>query len=453
MGMSMNMGMNMNPMMGNNFNYQQQLGFQNNMNFNNQLSGDQRQAQLQPPKKKSKKVKRLDPSQYTGLPLEKLAENIFSLAKDQGGCRYLQKLLDEEPEKASKAFYQPLLENILRLVNDPFGNYFIQKMFPTLNQEQLQQVIFVFSPHFFDIGANPHGTRVIQHLINYLSSKYLLEYFLTTMTPFIVPLLKELNGTHIVQKFAADYPDYAPFINKIIVENSPTLATHRHGCCVIQKYLETSKGEMLNLLLERLVNNCLMLIVDQFGNYVIQSILLMNNPDCGNAIAMRITENACYYAKHKYSSNVVEKCFDYCNGTVRQRLLFKLMQPDSINDLILDEHGNYVIQKVLSCVNAETQRAMLQIIVPLFEKLKVLPFGERIINRLLVAYPHLMNFQGGLGNGYAYQQPQTINKSKTKNMSGKNQGSILGNFMLGSSSNSTNNSIIDMGPGRDNQPK
>ena len=126
-------------------------------------------------------------------------------------------------------------------------------------------------------------------------------------------------------------------------------------------------------------------------NYVIQSILLMNNINCGNAIAMRITENVCYYAKHKYSSNVVEKCFDYCNGIVRDKLIYTLMRPEAINDLILDEHGNYVIQKVLACVDMERQKAMLALIIPLFDKLKMMNYGERVINRLLMSYPQLVN--------------------------------------------------------------
>ena len=340
-------------------------------------------------KKKLKKIKRLDPSFYTNIPIEQLAPNIFQLAKDQGGCRYLQKLLDDDPQTTSQILYQPLIENILRLVNDPFGNYFIQKMFANLSADQIHQIIFILSPHIFDIGANPHGTRVLQHLISFLSTPTLIEYFLSVMSPHIVPLLKELNGTHVVQKFAFEYPTYAPYVNKIIIDNSPSLATHRHGCCVIQKYLETSQGEMLRLLLEKLINNCLMLIVDQFGNYVIQSILLMKKIECGNAIAMRITENVCYYAKHKYSSNVVEKCFDYCDGVIRQKLIYTLLRPEAINDLILDEHGNYVIQKVLACVEPETQKMMLMQIVPLFDKLRMLPFGERIINRLVMSYPQL----------------------------------------------------------------
>ena len=42
------------------------------------------------------------------------------------------------------------------------------------------------------------------------------------------------------QKFAGmNMLQYGLKINEIIIENSIELCTYRHGCCVIQKYLET----------------------------------------------------------------------------------------------------------------------------------------------------------------------------------------------------------------------
>ena len=64
-----------------------------------------------------------------------------------------------------------------------------------------------------------------------------------------------------------------------------------------------------------------------------------------------------------------------------------VQKKDNLTELILDEHGNYVVQKVLSLSDLNMQRAMLRIIVPLVEKLKYYSYGERVINRLMNAYP------------------------------------------------------------------
>ena len=64
----------------------------------------------------------------------------------------------------------------------------------------------------------------------------------------------------------------------------------------------------------------------------------------------KLLGNITYYSKHKYSSNVVEKCFDYSDAPARKKLIDALNSKEIISDLIIDEHGNYFIQKVLAYV-------------------------------------------------------------------------------------------------------
>ena len=365
--------------------------FENNENIkiNNKLN--KYPKELFSKNKKSKKSKRLDPSEYINIPLSTLSNNFFELGKDQGACRYLQKLLDENPKEVIHYFYYPLLQNILKLINDPFGNYLLQKMFKPMSQDQIKEIINILSPNIYEIGCNSHGTRVLQALIEKLSNKSLKDYYLNIITPFIIPLLKDLNGTHIVQKFAEMYPEYNNFINGIIIENCSILATHRHGCCVIQKYLEILDKEFKIKLIDNLILNCLILITDQFGNYVIQNILLMNNMEYGNKIVEKMTNNIIYYSKHKYSSNVVEKTFEHCNGVVKKNLINIFLKKENLNDLILDEHGNYIIQKVITISDKDTKFYILNYINSISDKLKNVHFGEKLLTKLSMQYPNLFN--------------------------------------------------------------
>ena len=358
----------------------------------------------------NKKIKRIDPQTYLNESYEYLAHNIYPLAKDQAGCRFLQKKLEDEPQIATSFFYPAILPYVLPLVKDPFGNYLIQKLCYTLTPEQILQLLKILSTNILDIGANSHGTRVIQHIINFLKTPELIQYFITIIQPYVIPLLKELNGTHIIQKFNTDYPKYSNIINKIVIDNCESLATHRHGCCVLQKYLDSPDKEMKRNLINSLIDKCLVLIIDQFGNYVMQSVLLLNDVEASNAIASKLVENAAYYSKHKYSSNVVEKCFDYCDDNARKKLINVLSKAEVMNDLIVDEHGNYVIQKVLACADLKTQNEMLQNIAPMINKLKTLNFGERIISRLLVSYPQM----NGMISGKKYTKGR-YNKKKNNN--------------------------------------
>ena len=376
-----------NYMLNNNKNINNNRMLVNNNNMKNQYNTiGMNQPNMAEQKKK--KIKRLEASTYVDKPLSYIAENFGAMGKDQGACRYIQKLLNDNPIETINILYIPICKNVLQLINDPFGNYLIQKIITFLNDEQLYEILKIIAPYFFEICCNTHGTRVLQKMVEHSTAPQVKKYFFELLKPLITPLLKQLNGTFVVQKFAeVNSEEYSQEINEIIVENSPVLSTHRHGCCVIQKYLELKDPIMTPNLLNKLIDNCLLLIIDQFGNYVIQTILLMGDKKYGNRLAEKIAENVVYYAKHKYSSNVVEKCFDYCDGIYLQNLMINVQKKDNLTELILDEHGNYVVQKVLALSNINVQRAMLRIIVPLFEKLKNFSYGERVINRLMVSYP------------------------------------------------------------------
>ena len=216
--------------------------------------------------------------------------------------------------------------------------------------------------------------------------------------PYIIPLLKELNGTHIIQKFINDFPQYSSLINNIVIENCISLATHRHGCCVLQKYLDNINEDFKKKLVKILIDNTLVLVIDQFGNYVIQSMLLLCDAKASEKLVDKLIGNITYYSKHKYSSNVVEKCFDYSDAPARKKLIDALNYKEIISDLIVDEHGNYVVQKVLANADSKTQNDVLNIIIENIPKIKEVSFGEKIINRLLMTYPQMVNMMNLKGN-------------------------------------------------------
>ena len=336
----------------------------------------------------NKVIKRIDPNTYLNASLEYLSYNIQPLAKDQAGCRFLQEKLEQDPN-AANSFYKAILPHIINLVKDPFGNYLIQKLCNYLDEEGIKKIIEIISPNILDIGSNSHGTRVIQHLVNFLKTKELVDYFMNVLKPHVIALLKELNGTHIINKLITDHQECANEINRIIIENSAALATHRHGCCILQRLLDRPDEKFRNDLVANLVENCFVLIIDQFGNYVIQSILLSNDPKAAGAIALKICDNIQYYSKHRYSSNVIEKCFDHCGKREQKLLVQKICSPAVISDLILDEHGNYVVQKALFYADPKEKEIILNNIIMLTPKIRCTSFGEKLLSRLVQKYPVL----------------------------------------------------------------
>jgi hypothetical protein len=305
----------------------------------------------------------------------------------------LQEKLENDPASTIDHFYKAIIPYILPLSKDRFGNYLIQKIFYFLSTEKIQRIIEIISSSFLDIGVNTHGTRVIQQLINFLSTKELVNLFLSIIKQYVIPLLKELNGTHIINKFVNDHPECADEINKIIIDNCSILATHRHGCSIIQKIIEGTDIILRDNLINKLIDKCFVLIIDQFGNYVIQSILSLNKTRYCELIIMKIIDNIVYYSKNRYSSNVIEKCFDCCGNKEKKKLIEKISNPEIISELIMDEHGNYVIQKTLYYADSIDKEKILNTIKTLIPNIKTTPFGEKLLFRLNSFYP-ILNYNG-----------------------------------------------------------
>jgi hypothetical protein len=125
-------------------------------------------------------------NRFANVKLESLVNEIYSLCKDQHGCRYLQKKLEEgNPQYVEMIFREThshvvelmtgkLRKNLIRLwltQLDPFGNYLCQKLLEFANHEQRTILVNTAAPRLVDIALNQHGTRALQKMIEFLSTR------------------------------------------------------------------------------------------------------------------------------------------------------------------------------------------------------------------------------------------------------------------------------------------
>lgn len=74
--------------------------------------------------------------------LEEFTDRIHLMAKDQHGCRFLQRIFTEgNQEDVEKIFYVTIM-NIVELMTDPFGNYLVQKVLEVCDENQQMQIAF-----------------------------------------------------------------------------------------------------------------------------------------------------------------------------------------------------------------------------------------------------------------------------------------------------------------------
>ena len=177
---------------------------------------------------------------YAEMDKEELAQYVDVLGKDQAGCRLLQKRISEDPSFSNDHLYHEMLDKLIDFMYDAFGNYLVQKILENVSDEKKKEIIRLIEPEFLSLGCSPHGTRVIQKIIEVIThNKDLIYCFIKVFEKYSINLMKDINGNHIIIKFV--FTMVSPlndFIYKQLVDNIVDICTHKHGCCVLQKCIE-----------------------------------------------------------------------------------------------------------------------------------------------------------------------------------------------------------------------
>ena len=124
----------------------------------------------------------------------------------------------------------------------------------------------------------------------------------------IIQLSSDSNSSHIIIKYVnvIKYPYNIPLFDSVCVNFLP-LCKDKHGCCVIQKCIEAGNESQKEKLFSLSNSHCEELISDQFGNYVIQYVVLLNTDIINKYVVNVIMNNLLILCKEKYASNVIEK--------------------------------------------------------------------------------------------------------------------------------------------------
>ncbi|WOL01100.1 hypothetical protein Cni_G09813 [Canna indica] len=307
------------------------------------------------------------------------------IARDQHGCRYLQRKLDEGEHYVDMIF-NGVIDHVVEIMNDQFGNYLIQKLLELCSEEQLTQIILVLKKDPIDlirISLNIHGTRAVQKLIDTVKTREQISLVISAIQPGFLILIKDLNGSHVLQRCLETFKaEDNKFIFDAAAKHCVDIATHQHGCVVLQKCIAYSSGEDQEKLLSEISANGYELAQDPFGNYVVQFILDLENPVVFANLAFGFKGKYVELSAQKFSSNVVEKCLKKFGEVDRSTIVHEFLSVHRFDQILQDPFANYVIQSALENCKGSLYDELVAAILSHEETLKTNPYCKRIFSRL-----------------------------------------------------------------------
>jgi hypothetical protein len=318
-------------------------------------------------------------NRFANMQLEQLGGEIYALCKDQHGCRYLQKKLEDRNPEQVHMIWLETNQHVVELMTDPFGNYLCQKLLEYCNDEERTVLIENASHDLVRIALNQHGTRALQKMIEFISTPGQVQTIINALRYRVVELIQDLNGNHVIQKCLNKLsPIDAQFIFDAVGTNCIDVGTHRHGCCVLQRCIDHASGEQKAWLIRQISDNAYVLVQDPFGNYVVQYILDLNEPVFTEPLVRMFQNRVAQLSKQKFSSNVIEKCLRCAQEPSKDMLIEEMLQPSELDRLLRDSFANYVIQTALDYANPQMKVRLIEAIRPYLPAIRTTPYGRRI---------------------------------------------------------------------------
>ena len=320
------------------------------------------------------------------LPEEELLNSAVKIINDQIGCRFMQEKIKSNHNFANELLFPKIKYNLKEICCDNFGNYFLQVLIDILSFDNINKFFDMTQNDFTAICVSPHGTRVIQKIIEKISATpILLNRFIYNLNSKDLGIIfKSPYGNHTIQKFLETIhsSEYSNFIFFYVYKYFLDIADSKHGVCVIQKCVSEGDEKQREKLYELILNNFNNLIKDQFGNYLIQYILIHTKTEDKFKeiipIIEKIEENFFDLCKSKYSANVIEKSFENSDRMISEHILDSLLKNNSENivDILLDQYGIYVIQKALKIKNIIYKNKLIGLINSKENEIKNINFSE-----------------------------------------------------------------------------
>ncbi|KAH0898132.1 hypothetical protein HID58_047700, partial [Brassica napus] len=274
---------------------------------------------------------------------------VYLMAKDQHGCRFLQRIFDEGTPVDALVIFNEVIPHVVELMMDPFGNYLMQKLLDVCNEEQRTQIVLVATAEpgqLIRISLNAYGTRVVQRLVETIKTGKQVSLVKSALRPGFLDLIKDLNGNHVIQR------------------------------CL--QCLSTEDNKLIG----EISRNSLLLAQDPFGNYAVQFVIELRIP---SAVAMMLSQLKGHYVQlsmQKFSSHMVERCLMHCPES-RPQIVRELVSVPHFDHLLQDPYANFVIQAALAATKGPLHASLVEVIRP-HAILRNNPYCKRIFSRNLL---------------------------------------------------------------------
>ncbi|OIW20672.1 hypothetical protein TanjilG_19737 [Lupinus angustifolius] len=244
----------------------------------------------------------------------RLAGQILPLSLQMYGCRVIQKALEVIELEQKAQLVRELDGNVMRCVRDQNGNHVIQKCIESIPTKQIGFIISAFRGQVSNLSMHPYGCRVIQRVLEHCTDEVQCQFIVDEILESVCSLAQDQYGNYVTQHVLerGNHQERSQIISKLsghVVQ----LSQHKFASNVVEKCLEYGDANERELLIAEIVgqdeqnDNLLIMMKDQFANYVVQKVFDMCSENQRAKLLSCIRIHAHALKKYTYGKHIVSR--------------------------------------------------------------------------------------------------------------------------------------------------
>ena len=319
------------------------------------------------------KIEKIDQFCYN-----KLKGKFEEIIRTHKGSRIFQNYLKNTHCDILHQIFLEIKNKLPDLIRDSYANYFCKKFYDSLNQKDRIEYLISIQNQLSSLAIDPIATYPIQGIIEKLGSKNEKRIIYLGIKDSIDTFCYNVYGTHIIEKILSYFEDeFTKEIIDFVYNNFMYLACHINGVCIAKKLLlMTHKRELHQKIKKIIIQNSDNLIIHQYGNYVIQTIVENWEDNDIKEIIDLYKNRYVYLSQQKYSSNVIERIIEK-NEQNLEFYINEILISNNLYEVMKNIYGNYVIQKALKLSSDKTKEKLIKNIMKNIHKLE----DNKIMNK------------------------------------------------------------------------
>ncbi|XP_062196525.1 pumilio homolog 5-like isoform X2 [Phragmites australis] len=250
----------------------------------------------------------------------KLVGHVLPLSLQMYGCRVIQKALEVMELDQKIDLVRELDGHVMRCVRDQNGNHVIQKCIECVPTEHIGFVVSAFQGQVASLSTHPYGCRVIQRVLEHCGGDSQGQCIIDEILQSACILAQDQYGNYVTQHVLERGKAHER--NQIISKLAGqvvTMSQNKFASNVIERCFQHGDIVERDLLIRQIVeqtegnDNLLVMMKDQYANYVVQKILETCNESQRELLLSRVKGHLQALRKYTYGKHIASRVEQLCD--------------------------------------------------------------------------------------------------------------------------------------------